>query len=322
MTWPSNGLRESDLQGERGEMSAAATKNTLSLVISDSGMGGLSILAEIVSGLQARRSYRHVSLTYFNAWPEQDRGYNLLPGMAERIRVFDRALGAMLRFQPDRILIACNTLSALYPRTPFSRQAPVPVAGIIDSGVDLIYEYVKARVDSLVIIFGTPTTIEADTHRTRLVERGIPAERIICQPCDRLAGEIEKAPEGATVKAMIDDCVGQAAGRIPDRRLPVAAALCCTHYGYSRRLFEEALRARFEGPTTILDPNRAMSEALLADLAPSRQEDIRIDLEIVSRIVWSGEKIAAIARLLEAASPLTACALKEYRHDPELFTLY
>ncbi|HET6489909.1 MAG TPA: aspartate/glutamate racemase family protein [Syntrophales bacterium] len=298
----------------------AAAKDTLSLVIADSGMGGLSICADIVSGLQARRSHRSVSVTYFNAWPEQDRGYNLLPGMAERIRVFDRALAAMLCFRPDRILIACNTLSALYPGTPFSRQAPVPVEGIIDYGVDLIHAHVSARADSRVIILGTPTTIEAGTHRNRLVERGIDSGRIVCQPCDRLAGEIEKAPEGATVRAMVDDCIRQAADRIPDRRLPVAAALCCTHYGFSRRVFEAALQARFEGPITILDPNRAMSEALLADLAPPRHGDTRINLEVVSRIVWSDEKIEAIARFLEAASPLTAGALRQYRHDPDLFT--
>ena len=301
-------------------MSAAAAKDNLSLVIADSGMGGLSICADIVSGLQTRRSYRSVSLTYFNAWPEQDRGYNLLPGMAERIRVFDRALAAMLRYQPDRILIACNTLSALYAHTPFSKQAPVPVVGIIDSGVDLIHAYLSARAESRVIILDTPTTLEADTHRARLVERGIDAERIVCQPCDRLAGEIEKDPEGATVRAMVENYIRQAAARIPDRRMPVAAALCCTHYGYSQRIFEAALQSVFEGPITILDPNKAMSETVLADLAPRGQEDVRIDLKVVSRIVWSDEKIASIAKFLDTASPLTASALRQYRHDPDLFT--
>jgi glutamate racemase len=301
-------------------MNAAAPKESFSLVIADSGMGGLSICADIVSGLQARRAYRSAALTYFNAWPEQDRGYNLLPGMAERVRVFDRALAAMLRFAPDRILIACNTLSALYPDTPFSRNAPVPVTDIIGFGVDLMHTYLGARADSRVILLGTPTTVEAGTHRSRLIERGIDAGRIVCQPCDRLAGEIEKAPEGATVRAMIDNYVGRAAEKFPDRRLPVAAALCCTHYGYSRRLFEAALQARFEGPVAILDPNRAMSEALLADLPPRGDGDVRIDLEVVSRIVWSGERIDAIARLLEATSPRTAKALRTYRHDPELFT--
>jgi glutamate racemase len=301
-------------------MHAVATKDTLSLVIADSGMGGLSICADIVNGLQERRSYRSVSLTYFNAWPEQDRGYNLLPGMAERIRVFDRALAAMLRFHPDRILIACNTLSAIYSHTPFSRQAPVPVTDIIGFGVDLICAYLNDTAESRVIILGTPTTIEADIHRRRLVDRGIDAGRIACQPCDRLAGEIEKAPEGATVRAMIGGYIEQAAERISDRRMPVAAALCCTHYGYSRCVFEAALQSVFEGPITILDPNKAMSAALLADFAPQGHQDVRIDLEVVSRIVWSDEKIASIARLLETASPLTAGALRQYRHDPHLFT--
>ena len=301
-------------------MSAASPKDSLSLVITDSGMGGLSIFADVVSGLQARRAYRSVSVIYFNAWPEQDRGYNLLPGMAERVRVFDRALDAMLRFEPDRILIACNTLSALYPDTTFSRKAPVPVTDIIGYGVEQMHAYLTQQADGRVILLGTPTTIEAGTHRSRLIERGIDAGRIVCQPCDRLAGEIEKAPQGATVREMIEEYVGQAVARIPDRRLPVAAALCCTHYGYSRSVFEAALRARFEGPVAILDPNRAMSEALLAGLPPRGEKDVRIDLRVVSRIVWSEEKIGAIARLLEATSPLTADALKRYRHDPELFT--
>jgi glutamate racemase len=191
---------------------------------------------------------------------------------------------------------------------------------MIDFGVEMVHSYLSSRTDGRVIILGTPTTIESGIHRARLVERGIPAERMICQPCDRLAGEIEKEPEGATVRAMVESCIHQAAERIPQKRSPVAAALCCTHYGYSQRLFEAALQARFDGPIAILNPNRAMSEALLADFAPGGNNDVRIDLKVVSRIVWSEEKIAAIARILESTSPLTASALRQYRHDPDLFT--
>ena len=118
---------------------------------------------------------------------------------------------------------------------------------------------------------------------------------------------------------MVESYIRQAAERVPDRRRPVAAALCCTHYGYSQRIFEAALQSVFEGPITILDPNKAMSAALLTD-CPQGHQDVRIDLKVVSRIVWSDEKIEAIARLLETASPLTAGALRQYRHDPDLFT--
>jgi len=63
-----------------------------------------------------------------------------------------------------------------------------------------------------------------------------------------------------------------------------------------------------------------MSEGVLAEIPARGGEEVRIDLQVVSRIAWSGEKIGAIARLLEAASPLTADALRRYRHDPDLFT--
>jgi glutamate racemase len=295
-------------------------KDRLSIVIIDSGLGGLSICADMVNSLNQRRNFKDVALTYFNAWPEQSRGYNLLPGMAERIRVFDRALIGMQRFEPDVILIACNTLSALYSHTAFIRNASIPVIDIIDFGVQMIYAQLISQPDSRVIIFGTPTTIEANAHKTRLIDKGIPADRIILQPCDRLAGEIEKNPESETVREMIDRYVSQAPLNIRDTRLPVLAAFCCTHYEYSHTVFKEKLEEYFEGNVSILNPNKAMSAYLFADKEHKRHSTVHIDLKVVSRIVWSDMKVASISNVLEAVSPVTAEALRQYQHDPELFT--
>ena len=46
----------------------------LSIVIVDSGLGGLSICADIANGFAENCSLKQVDLTYFNAWPEQNRG--------------------------------------------------------------------------------------------------------------------------------------------------------------------------------------------------------------------------------------------------------
>ena len=121
-------------------MTSFQDKNDISLLITDSGLGGLSVCADIVENLIKYRPCEHAKLTYFNAWPEQNRGYNLLPDMSERIRVFNCALEAMEKFKPDMIMIACNTLSTIYPRTGFSRRTKVPVMGIIDLGVSMICE--------------------------------------------------------------------------------------------------------------------------------------------------------------------------------------
>jgi glutamate racemase len=300
-------------------MNPLAGKDNISLLITDSGLGGLSVCADIVNNLNRYRSFKNVRLTYFNAWPEQNRGYNLLPGMAERIRVFHRALIGMERFKPDLIMIACNTLSAIYPQTGFSRSAAMPVIDIIAFGVAMIYQELVSQPDSRAIILGTPTTIEANTHKTGLIGKGIRAERVILQSCDKLAGEIERNPDSENVRKMIDRYVGQAALKAGDRKRPVLAAFCCTHYGYSHLIFKEMFERTFAGPVTILNPNKAMGDCLFAD---GRQEahDVHVDLEVVSRIVFSEEKIASISKILGAISPETADALKHYRHDPELFT--
>jgi glutamate racemase len=303
------------------DITALEAKENLSVVIVDSGMGGLSICADMAVRLERRRCFGHVAITYFNAWPEQQRGYNSLPSDVERIRVFDNALAGALAFAPDIILIACNTLSVLYPRTAFSRNAAMPLVGIVDFGVDMIHAYLAADPGRQVIILGTLTTIAADSHRSALAARGIAAERMVPQACDQLATEIEKDPHGAVVGSMIDDFIGQAAARLADPRAPVAAALCCTHYGYSAELIQESLATRLGAGATILNPNTAMAEGVFASLAPGRCDHTEIDIAVVSRILWSDQKLKSMARALTDVSPATAQALLAYRHDPALFSV-
>lgn len=301
-------------------MTISSNRNDISILITDSGLGGLSVCADIVENLKKYRLYGYARLTYFNAWPEQNRGYNLLPDMNERIRVFNRALIGMEEFKPDLIMIACNTLSTIYPKTEFSRCTKIPVMGIIDTGVSMICKEMASQPGSRVIILGTPATIESDAHRSALIEKGIPNERIILQPCDRLAGEIEKDPASETVVSMIDRYISEASIKAGDRTLPVIAAFCCTHYGYSHDIFREKLEKYFSGPVIILNPNKEMSETLFKDVTTEKYDDISIDLEVVSRIILSDDKIASISRVIGASSLMTADALKNYRHDPDLFT--
>jgi glutamate racemase len=301
-------------------MNPFAGRDNISLLITDSGLGGLAVCADIVQNLKRYRIFRNAKLTYYNAWPEQNRGYNLLPDMAERIRVFDRALSGMEQFKPDLIMIACNTLSTLYAQTVFSRNAAVSVIDIIDFGVAMIYRELVSQPESRAIILGTPTTIEANTHKTRLMEKGIGAERILLQPCDKLAGEIEKNPDSETVREMIDRYVRQAALKAGEKKRPILAAFCCTHYGYNHALFKEKLERSFAGPVTILNPNTAMGNCLFQDGRQETHPDIQVDLEVVSRIIFSEEKIASISKILKRTSPETAAALQNYRHDPELFS--
>lgn len=299
--------------------SLLSTRENLSILIMDSGMGGLSICAEIVEGLRSRAPFKKVAVTYFNAWPEQARGYNALSGPAERVRVFDQALLGTLPFAPDIILIACNTLSILYPQTDFCRHTALPVVGIVLFGVDMIHEQLLARPDSQAIILGTKTTIAADMHRQALHDRGIDDQRIVSQACDQLATQIEKDPHGPVVRSMVEQFVQQALEKVNNPQAHAFAALCCTHYGYSAQVFQKSFDARLSAGCTILDPNRAMAQGLLAAFSHNRFDRTAIDVQVVSRIVWSARQVTAIAGLIEQRSLLTAEALVNYRPDPTLF---
>jgi glutamate racemase len=299
---------------------ATAGKKALSIVILDSGMGGLSICARLVNGLQRQPIAERVTITYFNAWPDANRGYNRLPDTDERIRVFDRALIGSQAFAPDIVCIACNTLSILYPQTEFSRRASMPVIDIVGFGVDLIYEHLSRQPESQAIILGTLTTVASQAHQRALIARGIEPVRLVAQACDQLATEIEKGPRSPRVGLMIEGFIREASIRLARSAAPVFAALCCTHYGYAEAAFRRSLDAHIGRTSVILNPNNLMGDHLLEGFASRPQQAGELELKVVSRIVWSEEKVAAIADALQNLSPVTAQALRHYRHDPQLFT--
>lgn len=290
----------------------------LSIVIVDSGMGGLSICADIAAGFEGG-SHGRVELTYFNAWPEQKRGYNSLPAHDDRVRVFNSALESIESLQPDLILIACNTLSILYPETPFAGTTRIPVVGVIDFGVRMVYEQMQAYPDSQAIILGTLTTVNSKTHQRELEELGILSERIIGQQCNQLATLIESGPEKAAVEEMIDGFLCEALEKVVENDAPVFAVFCCTHFGYAQRLFEKWFKSHMGDRVIILNPNTAMSEYVLNTYGGTREEGADISVRVLSRIIWDDVKVEAIAETLDRTSPITASALRDYHQDPDLF---
>ncbi|MCK5097159.1 MAG: aspartate/glutamate racemase family protein, partial [Desulfobacteraceae bacterium] len=205
------------------------------ILVTDSGLGGMSVFARIVNHLVKKSPWQKVSMIYFNAWPEQDKGYNHFENMDQKAKVFNNALNAMENFRPDTILIACNTLSVIYPFTAYSKNTRTKISGIVDHGVQLIHENLDADRDSHVIIFGTPTTIAEKTHQLQLIKMGIDPDRIISQGCTNLAGKIERNPFSSDVSKMIFANVAEAVSKMHNTHNPmgkVYAALCCTHFGY------------------------------------------------------------------------------------------
>ena len=301
-----------------GSLTALLQKERIKILITDSGLGGISICAEIARAFSLHPHFRDVSLVYFNAWPEQERGYNRLEDTTKRIQVFDKTLTGMMRFNPDIIMIACNTLSVLYPRTNFSQHAPIPVIDTVDFGVDAMTKALQNKENDQVVILGTLTTIASNVHRDRLLEKGISEHQIVLQPCDQLATAIEKGPDSHLVSEMIQTFMREAATKIDPFCDHLYGALCCTHFAYCHEHFRETLAALTGKSVMIINPNHHMTDYLLSGCR-DRLKETHVTINVVSKIIWEVEKTRSIADRIRLISAETAEALTGYTHQPDLF---
>jgi len=297
---------------------ALLQQDRIRIAVLDSGLGGLSICAELEKGLQTHVLCEQVSLLYFNVWPEQGRGYNSLESTAERISVFDRALESVSSFRPDLIMIACNTLSVIYGRTPFSRATTIPVIDIVDFGVDLIHANLMKKPDTQVLILGTRTTVSEKAHQEKLLQKGVDRRSIKGQACHGVATEIEKDPHSVAVEKLIDAYMEEAAPKLNSRET-VFAALCCTHFAHSSDIFQNKLLDRLSVEVVILNPNTEMSGFLFRNEPQHSISSTEITIEVISKIDLVQSKIISMSKAVYPTSEKTANALVNYAFQPDLF---
>ena len=282
------------------------------ILITDSGVGGLSVCAYAERFVRTCGVTEPVRLTFANAAPENDYGYNSMPSREVKIQTFDRFLrNVTKRYAPDFIYVACNTLSVLLPDTPYFRSAPVPVKGIVETAVDLIMQQLEKDTRANAIIFGTQTTIDAGAYPRMLQERGIAAARIISQACPGLADTISEDREGSKTRVEVGRWVRTALDKMQDRDAPVVACLACTHYGYRKDFFAEALHA-----ATVINPN----ERAVDDLFPAKGAEREVTgVQFVTRYAIPSTTIEALTYFLNEISPRTVDAMKHFIHVPDLF---
>lgn len=289
-----------------------------SILVTDSGLGGLSVFNELAKRVLQESPWPGVRLTYVNAWPAPHRGYNHFETDERRFRVFGNALESMRAFDPDLILIACNTLSVIYPHTRFS--AGIPVRGIVDDGVEMLYQRLKADPESVAVILGTPTTTRAKSHETGLMNLGIPKDRIINTGCTDLAGWIEREPFSEQVGRMIQRFARETGEKLKGFNGNVYAGLCCTHFGYRQALFQSAFDRFVPGRTTFLNPNIRMAEKATEPDGKQGTPLVDLSVEIVSQAQWRDEQIRAYTELMTDMPEAVRNGLENYRLDPELFS--
>jgi glutamate racemase len=298
----------------------ARTKPDVTIVVTDSGLGGLSVAADLAARLPASGIVRSARIVFVNAEPDVGLGYNDMALEADRVRIFEGALTAMeARFKPDLILIACNTLSVVYPRTQHAKRGETETVEIVGLGADLIAREIAGKPDTTALVFATKTTIESGAHRNLLVGKGIPAGRVVGEACPKLAGAIERGASSEETAAYVKRFVAEALEKRSDRAGPLVASLNCTHYPYVKPLWEQAFAAAGHPGVKVLDPNPLMTDLVLREGGAKRYPQTFVIVEAVSKVPIDEATRRNLGALLRTVSPQTADALAAYRHEPDLF---
>jgi glutamate racemase len=298
-----------------------ANRPEVTILVTDSGLGGLSVAADVAARLPGSGIFRKARIVFYNALFHAN-GYNSLETEEEKARIFDKVLAAMnKRYRPDMLLIACNTLSVVYENTRFAKKPRFPVVGIVETGADLIARRFEMTPDATAVILGTKTTIESEAHKRLLVARGIPPDRIVGQACHRLAGAIERGTDTEETVGYIRQFVGEAVEKLKSAGGPIFGSFNCTHYGYTRKQFADAFAEAGYPDVEFLDPNPLMADFMFRSPYLHRYPGTEVSVEVVSRLEISEEKRQAIGPLLRAVSPAAADAFESYLFDPKLFTV-
>jgi glutamate racemase len=286
--------------------------------ITDSGVGGLSVCAELETLLRHSPVAQDIEIFYLNAALRDDYSYNSMSSRGQKLEAF----GSFLRnvtdlYHPDLLYIACNTLSVLFQDSHFDHYRHIPITGIVETGTVEILRALQRGNDTSIIVFATPTTIAEAAYQRRLVQAGIPAERIVQQACPGLPDAISNDFTGGQATTLLKTFIPTALTRfnVPPSR--VAAFLGCTHYGYQAGLFKTILRERVTD-VEILNPNPAASASIHAEIG-SPSGSGAVEIRFISAYAVPEKPLASLAHYLGEKAPATVAALQGFIHDPDLY---
>ena len=299
---------------------ALLEKESVTIVITDSGLGGLSVLADAAEKFSKHGTFKDVKLVFVNALFSDQFGYNGLQTREEKLMVFSSALQSMQdRYAPDIILVACNTLSVLVPDTGFAKSSSVPVVGIVEEGVEQIAEQLGDKPSAKNIIFATKTTVDEGTHKNLLLEQGFTDAQIMTQSCPQLTQHIEQGYDSEYTEMLIDAYVDEALTGMGDIKGPLSVSFNCTHFGYAMEAWKLAFDSRGVEVDEYLDPNRRMVDFLLPESLNQRYPNSEIAVKVVSMIEIPQDRQNSIGRWLHSVSPMTETALYDYELKADLF---
>lgn len=187
-------------------------KRNLPIGVFDSGVGGLTVVKEIV------RQLPDESIVYFGDTARVPYGSK----SEETIKYFSRQIVNFLKTKNVKaVVVACNTVSAIALEM-LNKEYDIPIIGVIKPGAS---QAAKSTVNGRIGVIGTEATIRSKVYGKYIKEKKTDAE-VIEKACPLFVPIVEEGIldhdiTKETVKYYLDDIVSTGIDTL---------VLGCTHY--------------------------------------------------------------------------------------------
>ncbi|RDU66689.1 glutamate racemase [Helicobacter didelphidarum] len=207
--------------------------------IFDSGVGGLTVLKSLIEEIGFEK------IIYYGDTARVPYGNK---DQETIIRFSLEALEFFKHFNPDLLIVACNTASA-HALKAMRECSHIPIVGVIESGVQALRQR-NISYEKQILVLGTEATIKSGVYDTSLRELGY--TNVVNIPTNLFVSLVEEN--------IFDGEVVEATFRyyFPPTLKPSAVILGCTHFP----LLLESLQRFFGSDTLFIHSGEAIANFL------------------------------------------------------------
>lgn len=256
-------------------------KKNLPIAVVDSGVGGISVLAELVKALP------HEDFLYFGDSANAPYGTKT---RAEVLAITQSNLQMLMQRGIKAFVLACNTATSAAARTLREEYPELPIIGVEPA----VKPAALLCENPTVLVMATALTLREEKFNT-LVDRFAHRARVLPLPC---TGLVEMIEAGILEGEELDGYLQGLFAPYKTEKID-AVVLGCTHYPHVR----SAIAAHFPAGTPILDGGEGtarQTKKRLSELSLLCERDRAGNVEILNST--QNEALLSLSRsLLERA---------------------
>lgn len=200
------------------------TKANQPIAVLDSGIGGISVLKELVKLMPNEK------FIYFGDFDNAPYGTKTMQEVRE---ITIKNTRMLMEMGAKALVVACNTATGAAVRVLREMYPDFPLVGIEPA----VKPAVTEKADPTVLILATPLTLKQEKFEALLSRVATDNAEIICLPCP---GLMEIIDEGHVSGEEIDSYLQNLFKDIPKDKID-SVVLGCTHYPHAKEAIVKAL---------------------------------------------------------------------------------